>query len=232
MPLYRYNSIMQAIIYTRVSTPDQAEGLSPEMQEHKGRQWCELHGHTVAGVYCDAGRSGRRADNRPELQAALAQCGQGTALVVYSLSRLARSVQDAAAIVARLDRAGADFVSITEAFDTTSAAGRLVFNLMASVAQFESEINGERTSDSMQAAKRLGLQYTRLAPYGYRHCNGRLVAVKAEQAIIAKVHSFRHEGISLRAIAEQLNSQGIKTKQGGKWHAASVKRALSNMIEA
>jgi DNA invertase Pin-like site-specific DNA recombinase len=97
-----------------VSTAEQAaEGVSLEAQAARLAAWCGAHGYTLtsADVHADAGYSGKRADNRPGLQAALdAVCGAGGVLVVYALSRLARSTRDALQIAERLERAGADLV--------------------------------------------------------------------------------------------------------------------------
>ena len=86
-----------AIGYCRVSTAGQAEqGVSLDSQRERIQAWCQAQGYHLAAVHIDAGLSGKRADNRPGLQAALADaCRQKAALVVYSLSRLARSVPDA-----------------------------------------------------------------------------------------------------------------------------------------
>ena len=82
-----------AVGYVRVSTELQAqEGISLEAQQARIRAWCEGNGYTLAGIHIDAGLSGSRSDNRPGLQAALSEaCRTKAALVVYSLSRLARS---------------------------------------------------------------------------------------------------------------------------------------------
>ena len=118
----------RAIAYIRVSTEGQAtDGVSLEAQESKIRAWCELNDYELASTHVDAGLSGKRADNRPALQEALRVCGQGDALVVYSLSRLARSTRDTIEIADRLNRAGTDLVSLSEKIDTTTAAARWCF---------------------------------------------------------------------------------------------------------
>jgi site-specific DNA recombinase len=70
------------------------ESVARDAQDTKIRAWCELNGYELAGVHIDAGISGSRADNRPALQDALTNCAKGDVLVVYSLSRLARSTRD------------------------------------------------------------------------------------------------------------------------------------------
>src|SRR5438445_303625 len=136
-----------AIAYCRVSTELQAhEGVSLEVQQTRIRGWCEVNGYTLAGVHIDAGLSGSRADNRPALQAALGEaCRTKAALVVYSLSRLARSTKDAIAISERLAKSGADLVSLSERIDTTSASGKMIFRMLAVLAEFERDQISERT---------------------------------------------------------------------------------------
>ena len=122
---------MQAVGYLRVSTESQAtDGVSLDAQEAKIRPWCEGAGYQLTGLHVDAGLSGSRADNRPSLQTALNNaCAQKAALVVDSLSRLARSTKDAIGISERLSKAGADLVSLSERLDTTTAAGKMIFRM-------------------------------------------------------------------------------------------------------
>ena len=110
--------------YVRVSTEQQAaEGISLDAQRAKIAAWCELNGYSLAGIFIDAGISGKRADNRPELQKALTAVTECRGvLLVYSLSRLARSTKNTLAISDRLEMAGADLVSLSEKIDTTSGS--------------------------------------------------------------------------------------------------------------
>ena len=113
----------QAIGYIRVSTAEQAtDGVSLEAQRTRIEAWCNANGYRLATVHTDAGISGKRADNRPAPQRALTLAckRRGTALVVYSLSRLARSTTDAISIAERLEKAGADLVSLSEKIYTTA----------------------------------------------------------------------------------------------------------------
>ena len=95
------NSAQPAVGYVRVSTEEQAtEGVSLEVQRARIDDHCRLHAHRLVEVHADEGRSAKRTDNRPGLAAALAQaCDCGGVLVVYSLSRLARSTRDAIEIM-------------------------------------------------------------------------------------------------------------------------------------
>src|SRR5438128_1777657 len=148
-----------AVGYVRVSTEVQAaEGVSLEAQRGRIEAWCIANGYELAGLHVDAGISGKRADNRPGLQEAIREVcrHRGSALVVYSLSRLARSVKNTLEIAGRLDRHGADLVSLSEKIDTTSAAGRMVFRMLAVLAEFERDLCGERTKAALSLKKHRG----------------------------------------------------------------------------
>ena len=136
----------RAIGYVRVSTAGQAaDGVSMDAQKGRIRAWCDANGYALTDTFTDAGISGKRADNRPGLRRALdAACKCRAALVVYSLSRLARSTRDAIEIAERLDKAGADLVSLTERIDTTTAAGKMVFRMLAVLAEFERDLVSEQ----------------------------------------------------------------------------------------
>jgi len=219
---------MKATIYCRVSTAEQAdEGVSLDAQQSKAESWCDLNGYAVQSVNVDAGLSGRRADNRPELQAAIASLQSGDALVVYSLSRLARSTRDAITIAEQIEKRGADLVSISEKIDTTTAAGKMVFRMLAVLAEFESDQIAERTSLAMQHKRSKG-EFTggKRAPYGYTIAEDgiTLVPVESEQAVIEQVRQARANGLSLRAISADLQQAGILTRDGKPFAAQQVSR--------
>lgn len=221
---------MKAIGYIRVSTENQAtDGVSLEAQSARIAAYCHANGLELAGVFVDAGISGKRADNRPELQAALnAVCKDKAALVVYSLSRLARSVKDTLAISERLERAGADLVSLSEKIDTTSAAGRMVFRMLSVLAEFERDLVSERTKAAMIHLKAAG-QRVGTVPFGWNlAADGvSLVPNDAEQTVLATIRQLRTAGQSLRDIASYLNTEGISTKKGrATWYASTVASVL------
>ena len=141
----------RAVGYVRVSTELQAqEGISLDAQQAKIRAWCDANGYALIYIYVDAGLSGSRSDNRPGLQRALeAACRPNTALVVYSLSRLARSTKDAILLSERLAKGGADLVSLSERIDTTTAAGKMVFRMLAVLSEFERDLLSERTKTAI-----------------------------------------------------------------------------------
>jgi site-specific DNA recombinase len=135
-------------------------------------------------------------------------------LVVYSLSRLARSTKDALAIAERLDRAGADLVSLSEQIDTTTAAGKMVFRMLAVLAEFERDLISERTATAMAHLRQAGRRISGRVPFGNDLDGANLIPNKDEQAALRVIHRLRAEGLSLRAISRELQRRGIKTKTG------------------
>jgi len=160
---------MNAVGYTRVSTDGQAtDGVSLEAQQARIRAWCEANAYVLVDIHVDAGLSGCRADNRPGLQEALTSAARHkAALVVYSLSRLARSTKDAIAISERLAKNGANLVSLSERIDTTTAAGKMVFRMLAVLAEFERDQVAERTKGALAHLRNQGKRISGKIPYGY-----------------------------------------------------------------
>jgi DNA invertase Pin-like site-specific DNA recombinase len=223
-------AMKSAILYTRVSTQRQVEeGVSLDAQYQKAEAWCRLNDYTLTEVFTDAGISGGKTRNRPGLRKALDYaCKNKAALVVYSLSRLARSTRDALEISDRLSRCGADLVSLTEQIDTTTAAGRMIFGILAVFSEFERNLVSERTRSGLAYKKsrgeKLGGRYT---PYGYDAREGKLVENKYEQSVVRTMRLRRKEGLSYQSIAQLLDTDDITAKAGGKWNAMSVRAAVN-----
>lgn len=213
----------QAIGYIRVSTERQAsEGVSLEAQQAKIEHWCKANGYELVKVYVDAGISGKRMDTRKELLAALASLKKGMALVSYSLSRLARSTKDLIEISELVAKKKGDLVSLSEAIDTTTAAGKMMFQMLAVLSEFERNLTAERTSGALQHKKATGQKYTNQTPYGFEAIEGRLVQVQQEAEVVAEIQAARAGGSTLQAIADSLNGRGIPTKTGKLWAPATI----------
>jgi site-specific DNA recombinase len=218
----------QAIIYLRVSTVAQVQdGVSLDQQESKARAWCELNDYEVKAVYTDAGISGKSTLNREGLQNALDAVKKDNALVVYSLSRLARSTKDTIEISEKLNVKGVDLVSISEKIDTTSAAGKMVFRMLAVMAEFERDQTAERVTAALQHKKSKGERVGSI-PYGFKLAMDKikLLKDKAEQAMIALCKELKEQGLSLRKIAAKLAEQGFKNRIGNAFNAQSIKNIL------
>lgn len=218
-----------AIGYIRVSTEAQAQdGVSLDMQRAKIEAWAMLNDYTLTAAHMDAGISGKSAANRPALQAALADCRKGSALVVYSLSRLARSTKDTIEISERLAKSGTDLVSLSEKIDTTSAAGKMVFRMLAVLAEFERDQISERTDSAMQHKK--GKQeLVGAIPYGFAlAADGvNLIPNAVEQDVIQQARDLHTGGMSLRKIAAELQRRSFNARNGQMFQATQINRMVA-----
>jgi site-specific DNA recombinase len=113
-------------------------------------------------------------------------CENGAVLVVYSLSRLSRSTRDTIQLADRLSRANADLVSLSERIDTTSASGKMVFRIMAVLAEYEKDQIAERTSVVLQHKKANREVYSPI-PYGFDRMGKMLVLNHAEQGVLEEI---------------------------------------------
>lgn len=221
---------MKAIGYCRVSTEGQAQdGVSLDAQQARIRAWCEANGYVLIGLHVDAGLSGCRSDNRPGLQAALlVACKERAALIVYSLSRLARSTKDAIAISDRLAKNGADLVSLSERIDTTTAAGKMVFRMLAVLAEFERDQVAERTKSALGHLRSQGKRISGRIPYGWDLSSDEqtLVPNPAEQEGLRFIQAQRASGHGRRKIAAALTTAGFPTKTGAPWSPQAVGNIL------
>jgi len=220
-----------AVAYVRVSTAMQADGTSLDAQRAKVTAWAALMGTDIATVHQDAGISGADSENRPGLQAAVADaCRRRCPLVVYSLSRFARNTGQCLAIADRLDRAGADLVSLSERIDTTTAAGKMVFRMLAVLAEFERDQLAERTTMAMGHLRRQGRRISGRLPYGHALApdGDHLVPIEDEQQVVAWMRELRAVGASYPQIVEALRGRGVPTKTGRPvWTTATVSSVLA-----
>lgn len=219
----------KAIGYVRVSTTKQVnDGVSIDAQKDKIAAWCNLNDYELIRIYEDAGISGKSISHRKDLQDALYALDKDMAFVCYSLSRVSRKLEDMLKISNHIDDVGADLVSLSERIDTTGAAGRMVFNMLAVLNQFERDVISERTKMAMQYLKDNNKVYSHI-PYGFNEDQGHLIVNPEEQKIIEKMLSYQSIGFGHRKIATRLNKENIHSKQGGIWYAKTVKGILERI---
>jgi len=224
-----------AITYRRVSTMRQAEkGQSLAAQREQVSRYCEMRDFAVIKHAEDRGKSGTSRDGRPGLREAIAlACERKGVLVAYSLSRLSRSVIDAANILRELREAGADLAIVDCQIDTTTAAGKLIYNVIAAIAQFQSEMIGEQIKYRNNATVALkGYRTNGSQPAGWKIENGVRVPIEAELAIVRTVQEIA-AGKSLNEAAKAVQAAGVATiseaKGRGKrkWTASMVRKILA-----
>ncbi|MEO6716311.1 MAG: recombinase family protein [Novosphingobium sp.] len=211
--------VLRCAIYTRKSTED---GLEQEFnsldaqreacaayilsQRHEG--WALVPEH-----YDDGGFSGGTMD-RPGLKQLLAEveAGKVDVIVVYKVDRLTRALSDFAKIVDVLDANGASFVSVTQAFNTTTSMGRLTLNVLLSFAQFEREVTGERIRDKIAASKKKGIWMGGTVPLGYDVRERRLAVNQPEAEMVRHIFGRYLELGSVRDLVTLLGMEGWRTK--------------------
>jgi site-specific DNA recombinase len=200
---------MQVVGYIRVSTEDQArEGVSLAAQRAKIDAYALVKDWRVVEVIQDdmtAKHLRRRGVQRLVALVARRQVG---AVIVYKLDRLTRSVKDLNSLVELFDKKGVALVSLQESLDATTASGRLMMKLLASVSQWEREVIGERTRDAMQHLKAQGQVYSR--------------PVFDDTATLAQIHTRRASGATYQDIADELTAAGVPTVRGGAWAPATI----------
>lgn len=218
----------RTVAYIRVSTDKQADkGVSLEAQEAKVRAYAGLYDLDLVDVIVDAGASAKTLE-RPCLQKALGMLrkGEAEALLVVKLDRLTRSVRDLGNLLER-DFKRAALLSVSEQIDTRTSAGRLVLNVLASVAQWEREAIGERTSAALQHKASRGEFIGGDAPFGYFVREGRLESHEPEQAIIREARALRTSGLPLRTVAARLDDQGHRSRSGRAFAPVQIARMMA-----
>lgn len=219
----------QVVGYVRVSTEEQS--ISVEAQKAKLEAYANLYDLTLVETIVDFGISGKTLD-RPGIQKALAILteGQAEGLLIVKLDRLTRNVSDLGYLLSNYFEKFA-LMSVSEQFDTRTAAGRLVLNIMASVSQWEREIISERTKAALQYKKSQG-QRTGSIPYGKQLASDgtTLINHEGEQSIIRAIKVYRKSGLSLRTTAQRLEAQGMLNREGKVFNPktiASIERAAA-----
>lgn len=206
-------------IYTRKSSED---GLEQDFNSLDAqREACEAyilsqrHEGWVAlpQMYDDGGISGGTME-RPSLKRLLADIGAGKIdiVVVYKVDRLTRSLADFAKIVEIFDGQSTSFVSVTQAFNTTSSMGRLTLNVLLSFAQFEREVTGERIRDKIAASKKKGMWMGGLPPLGYDVQDRKLILNEAEAETVRLIFQRYATLKSVRRLQAELDRLRIVSK--------------------
>lgn len=216
------------IAYYRVSTDRQGRsGLGLDAQRQAVADYLNGGSWKLLAEFTEV-ESGKRHENRPQLAAALDECRRRKArLVIAKLDRLARNVH----FISGLMDAGVDFVAAD-----MPEANRLTVHILAAIAEHEREMISQRTKAALAAAKARG------KPLGWsipsrrdeaRVASRKGVTVRQQRAdafaanVMPIITDIEAAGVTtLKGIAAALNSRGVKTARGGKWHAATVRNLL------
>lgn len=220
----------QTLGYCRVSTDEQSrEGVSLDVQRSRIDAYAQAKGLELDEILADEGRSGKDL-HRPALQTLLRRCDTGDVahVIVWKLDRLTRRTRHLLALVEEVFLArDIELHSVSESLDTSTPHGRFVLTLFGGLAQMERELIAERTRSAL-AYKRAECQPTSHPPLGFR-ANGhreRMIPIPAELETVRCILTQWREGKSYREIAGKLNADGVRTKQGRRWHHSTIARVV------
>jgi DNA invertase Pin-like site-specific DNA recombinase len=221
-------------VYTRKSTE---EGLDQAFNSLDAqRDACEAYVASqraegwvpVGDRYDDGGFSGGTLE-RPALRRLLADIEQGRVdvVVVYKIDRLSRSLMDFTKLVEAFEAHGVTFVSVTQAFNTTTSMGRLTLNVLLSFAQFEREVIGERIRDKVAASKARGMWMGGKVPLGYDVRDRKLEVNEAEAQRVRRVFALFAESGSGAETVRRLRAEGITSRSGRPLDKGDVYKLLN-----
>jgi len=219
---------MKVFGYIRVSTEKQADkGQSLEVQRKKIQTYCDLYNLELVDIIADEGASAKSLD-RSGMQSMLSRIGQneGEGVVVMKLDRLTRSMPDLHQLLDTVFNTNQLF-SVQEQVDTRTPAGRLVLNILMSVAQWQREEIGKQVKQGMQAKKNKGEYTGGKAPLGWKKVKGNneLVPKKNEQKLIEIVRDLRAKKMSYRKIALEFKERQLKARKGhSNWSNSMIRR--------
>ncbi len=230
---------LRCAVYTRKSTEEgldqafntldaQRDACEAYVASQRAEGWILVHDR-----YDDGGFSGGTLE-RPALRRLLADVERGLVdvVVVYKIDRLSRSLTDFAKLVDVFEAHGVTFVSVTQAFNTTTSMGRLTLNILLSFAQFEREVIGERIRDKVAASKARGMWMGGKVPLGYDVRDRKLVVNEAEAARVRRVFElFAETGSGVEAV-RRLREEDVTAKSGRALDKGDVYKLLNNRTYA
>jgi len=223
-----------AAIYGRTSSPNQRFNHSIEEQIKQCWNACSKRGWIVKYVFIDECQSGSSVE-RPKFQMMLekAKARKFNVIVFWKLDRFCRSLVDLVNVEHTLRQWGVELCSVTEFIDTTTSVGRFNYRNLASVAELERELIGERARLGLYALARECKWPNPHPPFGYdKDKEGKLIINKGEARLVRRIFKTYIAKKSMPQVAYQLNKDGISARKKGRWNAQAVREILTNPIYA
>lgn len=236
--------ITKVAIYCRVSTEEQAEeGYSIGEQERLLRDYCEKNQYQVTEIYSDAGISGKDISHRPAMRKLLQDATEKkfNLVISWKINRLSRKLIDAIKIVDTLEKYGITYRSFSEPFETDTPAGKMQFQMMALIGEFERSTIAQNVKMGMCAKARSGEWCGGVAPLGYKWVlmedtknssrqKSKLEIDKKEAETVRLIYELYASGKGYKAIANQINKAGYRSKRGNTFSVAQLRTILTNPV--
>lgn len=230
-------------IYCRVSTEEQSEnGYSIDEQERLLEEWCKKMGYVIYKCYSDRGISGKNIKDRPALKELLsdAKAGKFDMVISWKINRVSRKLEDVLKIVNLLEKNNITFKSYSEPFETDTPAGRMQFQMMALIGEFERGTIAQNVKMGMIAKAKYGnwcggrvLGYDLVpnnSPEEEKKGKNKLKINEKEAEIVRFIFNEYSKGKGYKAITNQINKLGYKTKKGNDFSVGSIRDILTNPV--
>ena len=230
-------------IYCRVSTEEQSEnGYSIDEQERLLEEWCKKMGYVIYKCYSDRGISGKNIKDRPALKELLSDAKEGKfdMVISWKINRVSRKLEDVLKIVSLLEKNNITFKSYSEPFETDTPAGRMQFQMMALIGEFERGTIAQNVKMGMIAKAKSGnwcggrvLGYDLVpnnSPEEEKKGKNKLEINEKEAEIVRFIFNEYSKGKGYKAITNQINKLGYKTKKGNNFSVGSIRDILTNPV--
>ena len=230
-------------IYCRVSTDEQAEfGYSIDEQKRLLEEWCKANDYIIYKCYSDRGISGKNIKDRPALKELLSDAKEGKfdMVISWKINRVSRKLEDVLKIVSLLEKNNITFKSYSEPFETDTPAGRMQFQMMALIGEFERGTIAQNVKMGMIAKAKSGnwcggrvLGYDIVpnnSPEEEKKGKNKLDINEKEAEIVRFIFNEYSKGKGYKAITNQINKLGYKTKKGNNFSVGSIRDILTNPV--